>query len=67
MLACKRLAESVGNASMAAYYMGETESLFRSMKRDALRFDRFRNESLTTNQGYDSFRNGPSTDYISGM
>lgn len=58
MLACKRLAEAAGSQSVASYYVGETAMLWKVLKRDAQRFDRFRQESLTPYDAYDSFRNG---------
>ena len=58
MLACKRLAESVGNASMSSYYLGESSMLLRELKRDCLRYERQRMESLTTVPSYDSWTRG---------
>lgn len=58
MLACKRLAESTGNQTLSAYYVGESASLWRSLKRDALRHDRQRHEQLTPIDAYDTWTSG---------
>lgn len=56
MLTCKRLAESIGNGTIAGYYASETERLWRYVKKDVLRYDRMRQESMTYG-GYDTARN----------
>lgn len=56
-LTCKRLAECVSSAPLASYYAAETERLWRYVKRDCLRYDRMRQESMTTT-GYNTLRNG---------
>lgn len=58
MLACKRLAEAAGNISVATYFASESARLWSILKKEALRMDRFRNESMTTIPAYDSWRNG---------
>ena len=58
MLSCKRLAEAAGNISVATYFAGESSRLWSILKKEALRMDRFRNESLTTIPAYDTWRNG---------
>lgn len=58
MLSCKRLAEAAGNISVATYFASESQRLWSVLKKDALRMDRFRNESLTTLPAYDTWANG---------
>lgn len=58
MLSCKRLAEAAGNISVATYFASESARLWSILKKEALRMDRFRNESMTTIPSYDSWRNG---------
>lgn len=57
MLACKRLAESAGNASMSQYYQGEVERIWKRVKQDVQRYDRMRQEALSTNDTWDTWRN----------
>lgn len=61
VLSCKRLAESAGNISVATYFASESARLWQILKREALRMDRFRNESLTTIPSYDSWTNGATS------
>lgn len=61
VLSCKRLAESAGNISIATYFASESSRLWSILKREALRMDRFRNESLTTLPSYDSWTNGAAS------
>lgn len=61
VLSCKRLAESAGNISVATYFASESARLWQILKREALRMDRFRNESLTTIPSYDSWTNGAAS------
>jgi hypothetical protein len=58
MLSCKRLAEAAGNISVATYFASESQRLWSVLKKDALRMDRFRNESMTTLPAYDTWANG---------
>lgn len=67
LLACKRLAEASGNATIAAYYAGESARLWQAVKRDALRYDRFRQEGLTPSDTYDHWRDGGSSDPLWGL
>lgn len=60
VLTCKRLSECVGNSNLAMYYGSETERLWRYVKRDCLRYDRMRQEAMTTSGAYDTLRNGSS-------
>ena len=46
VLACRRLAESVGNFQLAQLLAAEMEGLVRSLKRDCLRFGGQRHEAL---------------------
>lgn len=62
MLTCKRLSECGGNANMSTYYAAETERLWRYVKRDCLRYDRMRQESMMTQDSYSSIHNFPSMD-----
>jgi hypothetical protein len=59
MLTCKRLTECAGNLTMAQYYSAESERLWRTLKKENLRYDRMRQESMDPVGGYDSTRNSP--------
>ncbi len=48
VLACKRLAESVGNEVLTGLLMSDIEVLLRALKRDCLRYGGMRHESLQT-------------------
>lgn len=61
VLACKRLAEAGGNISIATYFASESARLWSMLKKDALRMDRFRNESMTTLPSYDTWTNGATS------
>lgn len=63
VLTCKRLAECAANSQMAMYYASETERLWKYVRRDCLRYDRMRQESMTTTDVYDSLRNGSSSNW----
>lgn len=58
MLTCKRLTEAAGNMTMAQYYAAETERLWKYVRRDCLRRDRFKNDALTTIDSYDNWTGG---------
>lgn len=64
VLTCKRLSEAAGNAQLATYYGIETQRLWSTVKRDCLRYDRMRQESMTTSDAYDTLRNGTSSDWL---
>lgn len=55
VLTCKRLAESAGNATLSTYYVGESQMLWRALKKDCAFYDRQRQESLTTIDSYDQW------------
>jgi hypothetical protein len=43
---------------VATYFASESQRLWSVLKKDALRMDRFRNESMTTLPAYDTWANG---------
>lgn len=61
MLTCKRLAESVGNSTIAVYYAAESDRLWRYVKKDAYRYGNMAQESMTDG-GYDTCRNAGFSD-----
>lgn len=58
VLTCRRLAECVANQSLAAYYTAAAAELWRFVKRDCLRYERMRQEQMTTADAYSSLRHG---------
>jgi len=64
LLTCKRLAESAANSGLATYYGAETARVWSMVKRDCLRNDRMRQESMTTSPAYDTLRNGVSDGWL---
>lgn len=63
MLACKRLAESAGNATLSSYYAAETERLYKYVKRDCMRHMRS-NQPLIRVGGQDDITHWESFDPI---
>jgi len=59
MLTCKRLTECAGNAPMAGYYAAESERLWRTLKKENLRYDRMRQGQLEALGAMDSWSNRP--------
>ena len=59
VLACKRLAESGGNAQVAGYYAAEVERLYKYVKRNMQTFDRMRQGQLSADHYFSASRNGP--------
>jgi hypothetical protein len=67
MLTCKRLTEAAGNMTLAQYYGAENERLWKYVKRDCLRKDRMRQESLSVLDSYESWRNGSFPDALGNL
>lgn len=67
LLTCRRLAEASGNAKVAAAYAMESERMWRWVKKDALRQQRMRQDTLTLG-GYETNTNSgmpsPSSWYL---
>lgn len=67
LLTCRRLAEASGNAEVASAYAMESDRLWRWVKKDVLRHQRMRQETLTLG-GYEANTNSgcdrPSSWYL---
>lgn len=67
VLTCKRLAEVAGNMTIAQYYAIESQRLWQYAKKEAHRYQRFRNEGMALSNTYDHWREGESGSTIWGL
>jgi len=67
LLTCKRLAEASGNATIAAYYNGESARVWAYVRRSLQTHRRYQQAQLTTYDAYDAFGNGSSTPHLWGL
>ena len=63
LLACRRLAVSIGNMALVATYSDESDRLVKAMKRDCMRYGRMRREPLSVGWTRVNWSQPPNTGF----